>query len=126
MKSSDDLTVEVDRLAREGRHDEAVVLIDEMDRAGFATSDLQVRKGDLIQLGDSETYSIRDAEAAYSRAVDMDPTNVRAHLALGWFRLNVEDDAAAACASFDAALELANGLREEAARGRAECLHESS
>ena len=116
---------EIDRLARAGQYDDAVVLIDAMDQAGFTSSELQVIKGDLIQLGESELYSIEDAAAAYVRAIDLDAGNIKARLELGWFRLNVEDDAVGAKSCFDTALELSTELRNESRRGLAECRRES-
>jgi tetratricopeptide (TPR) repeat protein len=71
--------------------------------------------GDVIQLlDDSSQFELNDAEAAYLRAVEIDPAYAEGYTSLGYFYDSVRDDPERARAFFERAIALGDA---EAAEG---------
>ncbi len=73
--------------------------------------DFLVLKGICIQLTSQEQYQLLDAETAFKEAITkeaitIDSRFVEAWIELGWFYLNVKDDAIHAISFFQMAIEI--------------------
>jgi tetratricopeptide (TPR) repeat protein len=70
--------------------------------------------GDLIQLLDETSeYDLADAEAAYLRAIEIDPTYAEGYSSLGYFYDAVNDDPERARPYFEKAIALGDTAAEE-------------
>jgi tetratricopeptide (TPR) repeat protein len=108
------------------RYDEALALTERMERGGLLYPEVFVWKGRCLLLGDGRDLAdISDIERVYRQALDIDDEYAPALLELGWFYLNVTDDAARARPLFDKAFSLLRDALTEAVEGVARCLSET-
>jgi hypothetical protein len=102
--------------------EKALSLIDVLGRAeGFSPS-LLVLRAAALQLSDGA--SLDDVEATLLRAIEIDDRCVDAYMELGWFRLNVLDDAHRAEQNFRKAGEILQEWNAEFVRGALACAEE--
>ena len=116
---------EARRLSKQGQHHEAIALL-RSSYVSFAAPHLYVLEGQILQLSDgSGEDELGDVENAFKRALAIDDTCVEAYLELGWFYLNVRDDAGKAEGCFQKAEELSRSQLLEALEGKLKCLAET-
>jgi tetratricopeptide (TPR) repeat protein len=109
-----------------GNYDGALALIERMEREGLLYPEVFLWKGRCLQLGDGRHFrDISEIEQLYRRALDIDDEYVPALMELGWFYLNVMDDAGRARPFFDRAFGLLREALTEAVEGVARCLWET-
>ena len=108
----------------------------EFDEAGRVFSKLEERRplapaelvswGRIIQLGSGQSATLEDAERKFKKALEVDDEYIPALIELGWFHHAVRDDTKCGLDYFKRALAIIHRLREEAERGRDECIAELS
>ncbi|HUA84653.1 MAG TPA: hypothetical protein VMB85_12385 [Bryobacteraceae bacterium] len=102
--------------------DAALRSIEELENESGDSPRLLVWKAGCLQLSDRGTPE--EVERMLLRAVELDEEYVPALVELGWFRLNVQDDAAGAKQAFDRARELLKKQIGETYRGALACAQE--
>jgi Flp pilus assembly protein TadD len=74
------------------------------------SAELWILRGDLIQLSDHDgVYSLKDAEASYLKAIDLEPANPEGFQSLGFFYDAVLDDPKRAITQLERAISLGAG-----------------
>ncbi len=73
------------------------------------SAELWILRGDAIQLSQSDTYTLADAEQSYMRAAEFEPSLPGPYESLGYFHSAVMDDAAKAKTFFERAIALGGG-----------------
>lgn len=89
---------------------------------------LLIKKAKLIQKVDDET-PLSDVVKCYKLALEIEPRNGEVLVELGYFLLNVLDDARTALDKFDSVLAMVNGhlsssVEKDAYKGKLDCLVE--
>lgn len=97
----------------------ALSLLKDLGEASGLPPNLLVLKAQCLLL--SEGASLEDVEATLLRAIEIDEEYVEAFIELGWFRLNVKDDAPEAKLAFDRAIDLLRRQSAQAIRGDVAC-----
>jgi tetratricopeptide (TPR) repeat protein len=111
---------------KEGKIQEALSLIKQIEQEGPLCPAVLVLKGYCIQLDDETTpYELSDAEEAFKRVIEMDEDYTPAIVELAWFYLNVLDDAERAAGLFERAAASYKKAMTEAVVGKAKCLIET-
>jgi tetratricopeptide (TPR) repeat protein len=105
--------------------DKALSEIAKIEQDHELAPNILVSKGDCIQLGSGSVYVLSDAEAAYKRALEIDPEHIEAHIELGFFYLNIMNEGDKALPYFENALSLARSKITQAVEGMATCLSET-
>jgi hypothetical protein len=103
---------------------EALSILLDTERTRDLSARELVEKGRLIQLSDGVGFELNDAPAAFKMALGLDPEYVPAILEIGWFTLNVEDDAASASPYFEEGICILDRLLREAKDGLQKCTAE--
>ena len=103
-------------LSAVGRYSEALEKIEKTEAEGMLSAELLVWKSRILQLAE-DGGSLDDVEKTLLRAIELDESCAAAVLELGWFRLNVQNDAKRAFESFQAALKLQASANTEAITG---------
>ena len=112
-------------LHEEGCHNEAIDLLRKFAHA-FDSPQLHVLEGRLIQLAKSrEGIELNEVEDAFKEALKIDDTYIEAYLELGWFYLNVQNDAVKAKEFFDEAEGLSRNQLLETLEGKLKCVAET-
>jgi len=111
------------KLSAGGQHSEALEKIERAEAEGLLSAELLVLKSRILQLAE-DGGSLDDVEKTLLCAIEMDETCVAAVLELGWFRLNVQNDAKRAIESFRVALKLQVSVNTEALTGLLKCVQE--
>jgi tetratricopeptide (TPR) repeat protein len=106
----------IKELSAAGRYSEALKKIEETESKGMLSAELLVWRSRLLQLTE-DGGSLDEVENTLQRAIELDETCIAAVLELGWFRLNVQNDAKRAFESFQAALKLQVAINTEAITG---------
>lgn len=88
------------------------------------TTELWILRGDAIQLGDGEAYSLEDAEASYRQALALDPLSAEAWAELAYFTFAVKGDSRASLPLFKRAIELGSKTAREGLRAAVDDLAE--
>jgi len=116
----------VHQLFKDKKYDEALVELGSIKNDFLLPPNISVLKGVCIQLGKDEKLplGLEDAEKAYKNALEVDSEYINALLELGFFYLNVKDDATKALFQFKKAFALSRSKLTEAIQGYAECLSE--
>lgn len=110
-------------LSAGGQYSEALERIERAEAEGLVSAELLVWKSRILQLAE-DGGSLDDVEKTLLRAIELDKTCVAAVLELGWFRLNVQNDAKRAFESFQGALKLQASVNTEALTGLLKCAQE--
>lgn len=117
---------EMNRLYAAGKYEEALAAIDQMEAERLLHPEVLVWKGRCLQLSEGgRIKDISDVKNIYLQALAIDDEYAPALLELGWFYLNVLDDAERARPYFEKAFALLRGLLTEAVDGVARCLWET-
>jgi len=106
----------IKELSATGRYSEALKKIEEAEAAGMLSASLLVWKAGILQLVE-DRGSLDEVEKTLQHAIELDGTCVAAVLELGWFRLNVQNDAKRAFESFQSALKLQASTNTEVIAG---------
>lgn len=114
---------QVGAMLREERFDEALSLIESLERP--LTSAELVLKGRAIQLSTGHSAQLDEAEGAFREALALDDEYVPALLELGWYYFAVADDPHQGLECFRRALALSEGAIREATEGVSRCLEET-
>jgi tetratricopeptide (TPR) repeat protein len=110
-------------LSAGGKYSEALEKIERAEAEGLLSAELLVWKSRILQLAEDDG-SLDDVEKTLLRAIELDETCVAAVVELGWFRLNVQNDAKRAFESFQAALKLQVSVNTETLTGLLKCMQE--
>src|SRR5438552_2787186 len=89
-----------------GDYAKALYLIERMEAHGLVHPDILVWKGRCLQLIDRNSYRLSDIENTFKQALILDAEYVPALVELGWFYLNVYDDAPRASELFGKAISV--------------------
>ena len=109
-----------------GQYDEALEILIQAKNSTEQCPHALVTKGRLILISEQpRELQISDAEAAFKRALEIDPKCIAALLELGWLYFAVYDDVAQARLFFEEALGVTQGDMLEAMEGIAECMQQS-
>lgn len=115
------------RLYLAGKYDEALHELVSLEKKHSLPPNLLIIKATCIQLGsESSPYTLDDAEAAYKKALEIDPKYVKALNEIGNYYLNVLDKRNTARPYFEKALSIARTQISEAIGGIAECISETN
>ena len=109
-----------------GEYEEALSLAEKTEREGLLDPEILVWKGRCLQLVDHTSYELSDIESLFNQALDINPELIPALLELGWFYLNVLDDAAKAIDLFDRAIAVLRRQLTDAMIGKTKSLAEAS
>jgi len=110
-------------LSAAGRYSEALEKIEKVEADGMVSAELLVWKSRILQLAE-DGGSLDEVEKTLVRAIELDESCAAAALELGWFRLNVQNDAKRALESFQAALKLQASANTEAITGLLKSIQE--
>jgi tetratricopeptide (TPR) repeat protein len=113
----------IKELSARGQYSEAQEKIEKAEAEGVSSAELLVWKSRILQLAE-DGGPLDDVEKTLLRAIALDETCVAAAVELGWFRLNVQNDAKRAIESFRAALKLQASVNTETLTGLLKCAHE--
>jgi len=123
-----DIFAKVKELFKNKEYDKALIELQlvEKDFSIPLPPNIYVLKGVCILLGKdiNAPLELKDAEEAYLKALEIDSEHINALLELGFFYMNVEDDAGKALSQFKKAFTLSRSQFTEAIQGYAECLNE--
>jgi tetratricopeptide (TPR) repeat protein len=110
-----------------GQDDEALHELASVEKEHSLPPNVLVIKGMCIELGSGTTpYTLDDAEAAYKKALEIDPDYVEALNEAGYYYLNMLDKRDTARPYFEKALSIACTQISEAIKGIAECISETA
>ena len=110
-----------------GRDDEALHELASVEKEHSLSIDVLIIKGACIQLGSGTApYTLSDAEAAYKKALEIDPENLEALIEVGYYYFVMDNRADIARPYFDKALSIARIRLSEAIKGIAECISETA
>lgn len=109
-----------------GEYADALSLVEKTEREGLLDPEILVWKGRCLQLVDHTSYELSDIENMFKQALDMNPELTPALQELGWFYLNVLDDAAKAIELFDRAIAVLRHQLTDAVIGKTKSLAETS
>lgn len=111
-------------LYKSGKYDEAVTILEEIEKQGMLNPAILVKKGNCVLLGSGERYSLSDVEKMYKKALSIDNKYVEALIELGYFYLNVMDDAKHAKPYFQNAIDCLRDSMTESIIGMSKCISE--
>jgi len=111
-------------LYEEEKFDDALSVIESYGKNCDLSPNLLVLKGRLIQLADGGRFELQDAQQAFLEALEHDNCHIVALLELGWFYLNVCDDASKAATYFGRVTKICVELEREAQEGKKKCEQE--
>jgi tetratricopeptide (TPR) repeat protein len=112
-------------LTNELKYDDLVTLISEMEAKGCLHPELLNLKAQCIQLAEQPILAgLEDVQKSLEQAIALDKTYFPAFVELGYFQLNVMDNAELALPFFDKAIEIINRIATEAILGKARCVEE--
>jgi hypothetical protein len=89
----------IKELSARGQYSQAQEKIEKAEAEGVSSAELLVWKSRTLQLAE-DGGPLDDVEKTLLRAIALDETCVAAAVELGWFRLNVQNDAKRAIESF--------------------------
>lgn len=112
-------------LAAQESFDQALSVLQEIERSRPLSPAEFVAKGRWIQLSESPGYDLSDARTAFQEALQLDSSYVPALQELGWYYLAVDDDASKALGFFERALRISQYQFLESVVGKAQCIEES-
>jgi len=111
--------------SRQGKYEDLVSLISKMEAMGCLHPELLILKSRCVQTTKLPiSAGLEEVEKTLKEAVSMDKTYFPAFVELGYFKLNVLDNAAEAIPLFDKAIEIINSIAAEAILGKANCISE--
>lgn len=114
-------------LCEAGEHNRALELLERGQKQSIPNPKILVWKGICSQLRSTENqYQLADVEQMFLKALEIDDESVEALLELGWFYLNVSDDATRAQTFFSKAMEIEKKALTDAIIGLARCLKETA
>ncbi len=117
----------IDALWKPGHFGKALALVDRLLTEWPDNPVLLVKRGQLIQLQESEGGpGLEEARAMLERAANLDEESPLPLIERGFFLFAVEDDAAAAAACFEKAEALGVRLLKECRKGKRAALAELS
>lgn len=121
----DNLFKKAQRLTNELKYDDLVTLISEMKAKGCLHPELLNLKARCIQLSEQPiSAGLEEVQKSLETAVALDKTYFPAYVELGYFQLNVMDNAETALPLFEKAIEIINQIATEAILGKAKCIAE--
>jgi hypothetical protein len=106
------------QLAQAGRYAEALAEIARIEESGCLTVEVLLFKARILQLSDDDG-PLEEVHGILKEAIQLDSSSSEAHLEMGWFLLNVQDDPGNARLSFQAALDARVGVNTEILTGLA-------
>jgi tetratricopeptide (TPR) repeat protein len=109
-----------------GQYEKALSLIEKTETKELLDPEILVWKGRCLQLVDHTSYELSDIENMFNQALDINPELASALLELGWFYLNVLDDAQKAIELFDRAIAVLRRQLTDAMIGKTKSLTETS
>lgn len=110
---------------RDEQFDKALEILNVMEGVQALPPHILTRKGIAILLGrDSGGMKLEDAEQAYRDAITLDDEYIDGYLELGYFYLNIQNDADRAMPLFAKAIELCKKTGTQAVSGLAHCVEE--
>ena len=110
----------------EGHYQEALALIEKVEREGILHPEVLLWKGRCLQLLDEKSnYQLSDIEDAFMQALEIDDKFTPALMELAWFYLNVLDKPERAAKYFEAVVSSCRQVLTEATIGMMKCLGES-
>ncbi len=118
-----DVFDQVHSYIRDRNYRAALSLIDAALRSEALSPRLHVLKATCLQLSEDE-HTLAEVESALRDAISVDDAYVDAHLELGWYYLNVLDDAPKAKAEFERARDLLRKMNVEVTKGLSACAEE--
>ena len=117
----------LDHLWKPGQFGKALAVVDRLLSDWPDNPLLLVKRAQIIQLQETENGpSLEEARGALERAVALDEESPQPLIELGFFLLNVEDNAVAAADCFRKAEALVTGLLKECRKGKKAALAEAS
>lgn len=121
----DNLFEKAESLAKQGRYEDLVALISEMESKGCLHPQLLSLKALCIQTTEQPVSAgLEDVQKSLETAIVLDKTYFPAYVELAYFQLNVMDNAEAAVPLFEKAIEVINRIATEAIIGKANCIAE--
>lgn len=110
-----------------GQDDKSLHELANLEKEHSLPIDVLIIKGACIQLG-SETspYKLEDAEAAYKKALEIDPESLEALIEAGYYYFVMDNRADIAKPYFEKVISIARTRLTEAIIGIAECISETS
>jgi tetratricopeptide (TPR) repeat protein len=119
------LSEELGSLYKNQRYEEVLARVDELESQGAMNPSLLVYKSMCIRLIDENPkYPLEDAKSSLYKALEFDIEYVDALTELGWYYLNVEDDAKQAMVYFQQAANVSRAQFVESVGGVARCMAE--
>ncbi|MBQ7252437.1 MAG: hypothetical protein IJS32_07540 [Kiritimatiellae bacterium] len=113
----------IESLMHARRFDEALRRIEESGH-GMLSPRLWVLRGMCLQMADSTELPLDEAKKSFQHALDLDGQCLDAWIELGYYVLNVEDNAREAEAIFLKATRLLSGFEKEIGKGLRACKEE--
>lgn len=113
----EDLLVEVRGLYQSKKYDEALSLIYTYSKKCDLSVELLVLKGRLIQLSSGEEYALSLVIECFESALKQDKNSLDALIELGWFYMNVLDNADVGLDYFKRAINVCDNYAKEAKLG---------
>jgi lipopolysaccharide biosynthesis regulator YciM len=117
---------EVKRLYRAERYDDALRAIETAEQSSSISPALLVWKSRCLQLTDNPKGELNEAQSSLERAINVDDEYLPALIDLGYFQLNVMDDAEAAVPLLRQALSISVDNITEVILGLAQCISETN
>ncbi len=106
-------------------YDEALFEFMKVEKETPPTATELVHKGRAIYRSSDETpFELEDVEKTYKKAIELDENCFAAYISLGYFYLNVMDDAQTAKPYFEGVFDMLHALLEDAVIGDARCISE--
>ena len=120
-----EILYKIAKLDKADDYDGVLKEIKKLEQNSLLPLNILVLKGTCIRLSDNQDiYSLEDAEKSYKKALAIDPDYVEALIELGYFYLDVMDDAKKAFPYFEDAIRVIKGQVNEAFIGHAFCMSE--
>lgn len=118
-----DILAETEKLFESKRFDEALRVLETLGAESLSPQ-LRVLRGKCIQLADDSPLPLSEAEKSFRSALELDDRCLAAWIELGYYTLNVADNAKEAEAIFKKAGEVLSSFQAEIARGCGQCREE--
>lgn len=116
---------ELDSLMEQQKFSELLNLLRRVEMHRDLTPVELVERGRCVQLAPDEgEWSLKEAEEAFKKALQIDPDYISALTEIGFFYYAIEDNSAQALPFFQRAVEISRLQLTEAAMGMAGCLEE--
>lgn len=121
----ENLFEKAESLTNQGKYDELIALISEMEAMGCLHPELLNLKARCYQTTEQPiSEPLEDVQKSLEAANALNKTYYPALVELAYFQLNVLDNAESALPLFDKALEIINRVATEAILGKARCVTE--